>query len=76
MKREIGLAGAIMMGLGSILGTGVFVSIGIAAGVAGANVCLRFFSLRYWRFATDSAALNWPPATQLAAGPMNTAIAG
>jgi len=29
-----------MMGLGSILGTGVFVSIGIAAGVAGAGVVL------------------------------------
>jgi len=43
MKREIGLTGAILMGLGSIVGTGVFVSIGIAAGVAGSNVLLAIF---------------------------------
>ncbi len=35
LKREIGVFGATMMGLGSIIGTGVFVSIGIAAGIAG-----------------------------------------
>jgi APA family basic amino acid/polyamine antiporter len=35
LRREVGLAGAVMMGLGSIVGTGVFVSIGIAAGIAG-----------------------------------------
>ncbi len=35
LKRELGIFGAIMMGLGAIIGTGVFVSIGIAAGVAG-----------------------------------------
>ena len=38
LKRELGVFGATMMGLGSILGTGVFVSIGIAAGVAGPAV--------------------------------------
>ena len=36
--RAVGLWGAVWMGLGSILGTGVFVSIGIAAGVAGPTV--------------------------------------
>jgi basic amino acid/polyamine antiporter, APA family len=40
LKRELGTFGAIMMGLGSILGTGVFVSIGIAAGIAGPSVIL------------------------------------
>ena len=40
LKRELGVFGATMMGLGSILGTGVFVSIGIAAGVAGPSVIL------------------------------------
>ncbi|MBM0169505.1 APC family permease [Altererythrobacter sp. C41] len=35
LRRELGLGGATMMGLGSMIGTGVFVSIGIAAGVAG-----------------------------------------
>ena len=40
LKRELGVFGATMMGLGSILGTGVFVSIGIASGIAGAAVIL------------------------------------
>jgi len=40
LKRELGVFGATMMGLGSILGTGVFVSIGIASGVAGPAVIL------------------------------------
>lgn len=40
LKREIGIGGAIMMGLGSMVGTGVFVSIGIAAGVTGPSVIL------------------------------------
>lgn len=35
MKRQIGLRGAVLLGLGSILGTGVFVSLGLAVGVAG-----------------------------------------
>lgn len=40
LKRELGVLDATMMGLGSILGTGVFVSIGIASGVAGPSVIL------------------------------------
>ena len=40
LRREIGLWGATMMGLGSIIGTGVFVSIGIAAGITGPSVLL------------------------------------
>lgn len=40
MKRELGVFGATMMGLGSIIGTGVFVSIGIGAGIAGPAVIL------------------------------------
>ncbi|MFW6094708.1 MAG: APC family permease [Pseudomonadota bacterium] len=38
LKRELGVPGAAMLGLGSILGTGVFVSIGVAAGIAGPAV--------------------------------------
>jgi basic amino acid/polyamine antiporter, APA family len=38
LQRELGLWGAIMMGMGSMVGTGVFVSIGIAAGIAGPAV--------------------------------------
>ncbi|MBG1269235.1 APC family permease [Nostoc sp. WHI] len=40
LKRELGVVGATLMGLGSIVGTGVFVSIGIAAGIAGTAVIL------------------------------------
>jgi len=40
LKRELGTPGAVLMGLGSIIGTGVFVSIGIAASVSGASVLL------------------------------------
>ena len=36
LRRELGLLGAVGVGLGSILGTGVFVALAIAAGEAGA----------------------------------------
>ncbi len=38
LKRELGVFGATLMGLGSIVGTGVFVSIGMAADIAGQGV--------------------------------------
>jgi APA family basic amino acid/polyamine antiporter len=38
LARVLGLPGAVGMGLGSIVGTGIFVSIGTAAGVAGSGV--------------------------------------
>lgn len=40
LQRQLGVFGAVMMGLGSIVGTGVFVSIGIGAGIAGPAVVL------------------------------------
>ena len=40
LRRQVGLFGAIMIGIGSMVGTGVFVSIGIAAGIAGPLVVL------------------------------------
>lgn len=40
LTRAVGLWGAVWMGLGSILGTGVFVSLGIAAGITGSGVVL------------------------------------
>lgn len=38
LKRELGLGGAIVTGLGSIVGTGAFVAIGVAAGMWGDSV--------------------------------------
>lgn len=35
LRRELGVSGATLLGLGSILGTGIFVSIGLVAGMAG-----------------------------------------
>lgn len=67
LKREVGLWGAIMMGLGSIIGTGVFVSIGIAAEVAGPAVILAVI------IAALVAICNGLSSAQLAA---NHAVSG
>jgi APA family basic amino acid/polyamine antiporter len=67
LKRELGVLGATMMGLGSILGTGVFVSIGIAAGVAGPSVILAI------GIAALVAICNGLSSAQLAA---NHAVSG
>jgi basic amino acid/polyamine antiporter, APA family len=40
LQRQLGLFGAVMMGLGAMVGSGVFVSIGIAAGITGPSVIL------------------------------------
>ncbi|MET0566927.1 MAG: APC family permease [Acidimicrobiia bacterium] len=40
LRREMGLVGAIVTGLGSILGTGAFVAIGVASGLWGDAVLL------------------------------------
>lgn len=61
LRREIGLFGAVMMGLGSIVGTGVFVSLGIGAGVAGPAVILAI------AIAALVAAANGLSSAQLAA---------
>ena len=61
LARAVGLPGAILLGLGSILGTGVFVSIGIGAGVAGAGVVLAV------ALAAVVASCNGLSSAQLAA---------
>lgn len=40
LKRDLGVFDATMLGLGSMVGTGVFVSIAVAAGIAGPSVIL------------------------------------
>lgn len=40
LKREVGVFGAVLLGLGSILGTGVFVVVGLSAGLAGWGVVI------------------------------------
>jgi APA family basic amino acid/polyamine antiporter len=61
LKREIGIFGASMMGLGSIIGTGVFVSIGIASSIAGPAVVIAI------AIAAAVAACNALSSAQLAA---------
>ncbi len=61
LARVVGVPGAAFMGLGSILGTGVFVSVGIAAEVAGPAVVLAI------ALAALVATFNGLSSAQLAA---------
>ena len=61
LKRQVGLGGAILLGLGSIVGTGVFVSLGLAVGVAG-NWAVCALAI-----ATVLATMNALSSAQLAA---------
>ncbi|MGP1309924.1 MAG: APC family permease [Phycisphaerales bacterium] len=61
LHRVVSLPGAVLLGLGSILGTGVFVSIGVAAGVAGNALLLAVV------LAALVAACNALSSAQLAA---------
>lgn len=61
LHRELGLVGAIALGLGSIVGAGVFVSIGIATGVAGPAVIISV------ALAAGVAVCNGLNSAQLAA---------
>jgi len=67
LTRELGLFGAVMMGLGSIVGTGVFVSLGVAAGVAGPAVVVAV------AIGAGVATCNGLSSAQLAA---NHAVSG
>ncbi len=61
LERVVGVPGAVMLGLGSILGTGIFVSISIAAGIAGDDLVLAVVA------AAVVAAFNGLSSAQLAA---------
>lgn len=61
LVRELGTAGAVLMGLGAMIGTGVFVSLGLAAGVAGPSVLLAL------ALAAGVALCNGLSSAQLAA---------
>ena len=61
LQRSVGLPGAVMMGLGSIVGTGVFVSIAIGVSIAGAWTLLAIV------LASVTAICNGLSSAQLAA---------
>jgi APA family basic amino acid/polyamine antiporter len=61
LRRELGIFGALMLGLGAMIGTGVFVSIGLGAGVAGPAVLLAL------ALAAGVALCNGLSSAQLAA---------
>src|SRR5690606_8909573 len=61
LARVVGVPGAVLMGLGSIVGTGIFVSIGLAAGVAGPSVVIAV------ALAAVVATFNGLSSAQLAA---------
>ena len=48
LVRGTGLLGALVIGLGSILGTGAYVSIGLSADIAGDNLCFCHFDSCYY----------------------------
>lgn len=54
LRREVGLARAVLLGLGSTRGTGVFVSIGVAAGAAAVGVGLVGHALAHRRAGTPA----------------------
>lgn len=61
LRRELGVGGATLLGLGSMLGTGVFVSLAVAAGITGPSVILSV------AIAAGVAACNALSSAQLAA---------
>ena len=62
LKRQLGVWGAVMLGLGSIVGKGVFVSIGIGAGIVGAVWWLLLVWRHLWQPAMGCRARNWRQA--------------
>lgn len=68
LKRAIKTPGAILMGLRSIIGTGIFVSIAIATQVSGNGIVIAIV------IAAVLATFNGLSSAQLAAAPTNTAI--
>ncbi len=61
LQRQVGVTGAVMLGLGSIVGTGVFVSIALAADLAGPGVVIAIAA------AAVVATCNGLSSAQLAA---------
>jgi len=61
LERGVGVRGAVMLGLGSMVGTGVFVSLGVAAGITGPSVLLAV------TLAAGVATCNALSSAQLAA---------
>lgn len=61
LRRELGTFGAVMLGLGAMIGTGVFVSIGLGAEIAGPAVLLALGA------AAGVALCNGMSSAQLAA---------
>lgn len=66
LKRQLGLAGAITIGLGAVIGAGIFVVSGVAAGIAGPALLVSLF------IAEMAASFNGLSSAQLAARFPNT----
>lgn len=61
LDRAIGTSGAVLLGLGAILGTGIFVSVGVVAGIAGPAMLVAI------TIAAGVAVCNGLSSAQLAA---------
>ncbi len=49
LSREMGVLDATMIGVGAMIGAGIFVLTGIAAGVAGPGLIIAFMPNGWWR---------------------------
>ena len=68
LRREVGPFGAVMLGLGAMIGTGVFVSLGLGAGLAGPAVIVALV------LAAGVALCNGLSSAQLAAAHPGIAV--
>ncbi len=72
LKREVGPKGATIIGLGSMLGTGVYIALGLASGFVGYYIFLSIFIEEALLYATVFPALSSQPIIQPAGEVMNS----
>lgn len=68
LKRQLGVPGAVALGLGSMVGTGVFVALGLGAGVAGAGVLLAIVLAGFLAFCNALSSAQLAAAHPVAGG--------
>ena len=68
LARVVGLPGAVLLGLGSIVGSGLFLSIALAATIAGPQVALAVVIAAAVAADAHFAATNSQPAVKPSVG--------
>ena len=65
LSREMKLLDVTMIGVGAMIGAGIFVLTGIAAGVAGPALIMPLHSTAPWPCSRQCPMRNWGPATTM-----------